>query len=51
MSGKQHQNDHNEDDIVFEEEELSEAGSTKRLRDKLKTCVAEKQEYLEGQPN
>ncbi len=40
------------DDIVFEEEEVSSmssgAGQVKKLRERLKKCTEEKQEYLDG---
>ena len=38
----------NEDEIIVEEEVGSGEEALKKLRDKLKACVAEKQEYLEG---
>ena len=40
--------DINEDEIVIEEEEGGGDEALKRLREKLKKCVEEKQEYLEG---
>lgn len=40
--------DRNEEDFVIEEEVESGEDALKRLREKLKTCVAEKQEYLDG---
>lgn len=36
------------DDVVFESEEDSGADALKKLRERLKTCVQEKQEYLDG---
>jgi len=37
-----------EDDIVFEEDVLGGAETIKKLREKLKKCTKEKQEYLDG---
>lgn len=36
------------DEVVFEELEENPKDALKKLREKLKVCVAEKQEYLEG---
>ncbi len=36
------------DDIVFEEEVDSPSGQLKKLRDRLKECSKEKQEYMDG---
>lgn len=38
----------NEEEVVLEEEESGGEEALKRLREKLKVAVAEKQEYLEG---
>jgi molecular chaperone GrpE len=40
--------DRNEEDFVVEEEVETGDEAVKRLREKLKKCVAEKQEYLDG---
>jgi len=37
-----------EEEIVFEEEEFSDVEALKKLRERLKICVSEKQEYLKG---
>lgn len=36
------------DDVVFESEEGGDTDTIKKLRDRLKTCLSEKQEYLDG---
>lgn len=41
------QDDAYNDDVVIEEE-VSDTGQVKKLREKLKACVAEKQQYLDG---
>jgi len=43
---KKNTNDDIIDDVVYDEE--VSADPTKKLRDRLKTCVEEKQEYLDG---
>ncbi len=37
-----------EDDVVFEDEDASQKDALKRLREKLNTCLSERQEYLDG---
>ena len=48
MKKKQIKNTKVEDDIVVEDLEDSDNNTVKKLRDKLKKCVEEKQEYLDG---
>ncbi|MBL7045290.1 MAG: nucleotide exchange factor GrpE [Parcubacteria group bacterium] len=48
MKKKINKNKESEEDIVFEDLEESNAETVKKLRDKLKVCVEEKQEYLDG---
>lgn len=44
--GKENNNEN--DDVVFEEEGETPQDSAKKLREKLKTCQKERQEYLDG---
>lgn len=46
-SGEKKEFAHNED-VTFEEEEEGSAASIKKIREKLKVCLEEKQEYLLG---
>jgi molecular chaperone GrpE len=48
MKKKINKNKESEEDVVFDDIDESSAGTVKKLRDKLKKCVEEKQEYLDG---
>lgn len=48
MSENKH-NEHNEsEEIIFEEEVIAETDKIKKLKDDLKKCKSERQEYLDG---
>lgn len=49
MSDTKQNNEHNEnDEIIFENEVIAEADTIKKLKEELKQCKKERQEYLDG---